>query len=109
VTAAGAAPSPPLALDRVEALPGDRVRIPLKRPWSDGTTALELSAEELAERLIALVPPPRANQVFYGGVLASRHQWHRAVRLRPPKRRVAPARWGSHGAGLDKVLGRVAT
>jgi hypothetical protein len=78
-------------VDRVEALPGDRVRLPLKRPWSDGTTALELSAEELAERLIALVPPPRANQVLYGGVLASRHRWHRAVRPRPPKRRVAPA------------------
>ncbi|TVQ87924.1 MAG: hypothetical protein EA397_17645 [Deltaproteobacteria bacterium] len=42
-----------------------------KRPWSDGTTALELSAEELAERLVALVPPPRANQGLYGGVLAS--------------------------------------
>jgi len=37
------------------------------------------------------VPPPRANQVLYGGVLASRHRWHRAVRPRPPKRRVAPA------------------
>jgi len=62
----------------------------LKRPWSDGTTALELTAEELAERLVALVPPPRANQVLYGGVLAARHRWHRAVRPRPPKRRVAP-------------------
>jgi hypothetical protein len=88
---AGYIARPPLAVDRVEALPGDRVRLPLKRPWSDGTTALELSAEELAERLIALVPPPRANQVLYGGVLASRHRWHRAVRPRPPKRRVAPA------------------
>jgi hypothetical protein len=88
---AGYIARPPLALDRVEALPGDRVRIPLKRPWSDGTTALELSAEELAERLVALVPPPRANQVLYGGVLASRHRWHRAVRPRPPKRPAAPA------------------
>ena len=71
--------------------PGDRVRIALKRPWSDGTTALELSAEELAERLVALVPPPRANQVLYGGVMTSRHRWHRAVRPRPPTRRAAPA------------------
>ena len=88
---AGYIARPPLALDRVESRPGDRVRLPLKRPWSDGTTALELSAEELAERLVALVPPPRANQVLYGGVLASRHRWHRAVRPRPPKRRVMPA------------------
>lgn len=35
------------------ALPGDRVRIQLKRPWSDGSTALELTAEELAERPVA--------------------------------------------------------
>ena len=34
---------PPLAKERVEALPGGRVRIALKRAWSDGTTALELS------------------------------------------------------------------
>jgi len=88
---AGYIARPPLALDRVEALPGDRVRIAWKRPWSDGTTALELSAEELAERLVALVPPPRANQVLYGGVLTSRHRWHRAVRPRPPTRRAAPA------------------
>jgi hypothetical protein len=90
VTAAGAAPSPPLAQGRVEELPGDRVRLHLKRPWSDGTTALELSTEELAERLVALVPPPQANQVLYGGVLASRHRWHRTVRPRPPKRAAPP-------------------
>jgi hypothetical protein len=89
----------------------------LKRPWSDGTTALELSAEELAERLVALVPPPRANQVLYGGVLASRHRWHRAVRPRPPKRRVLPAGVGvrltKSGTGTSRwtpwsvLLGRV--
>ena len=54
---------PPLAKERVEALPGGRVRIALKRAWSDGTTGLELSRLELVERLVSLVPPPRANQV----------------------------------------------
>ena len=38
---------PPLAKERVEALPDGRVRIQLKRAWSDGTTALELSRLEL--------------------------------------------------------------
>jgi hypothetical protein len=61
----------------------------LKRAWSDGTTALELSAEELAERRAALVPPPRANPVRYGGVLAARH---RTVRPRPPTRPAASPR-----------------
>ena len=47
---------PPLAKERVESLPDGRVRIALKRAWSDGTTALELSRLELVERLVALVP-----------------------------------------------------
>ena len=47
---------PPLAKERVEALPDGRVRIALKRAWSDGTTALELSRLELVERLVSLVP-----------------------------------------------------
>jgi hypothetical protein len=49
-----------------------------------------LTAEELVERLVALVPPPRANQVLYAGVLASTHRWHRAVRPRPPRKPPAP-------------------
>ena len=69
---------------------GDRFRIGLKRAWSDGTTALYMTAEELVERLVALVAPPRSNQVIYSGVLAGRHRWHRAVRPRPPKRVTFP-------------------
>ena len=38
---------PPLSKEQVDALPGGRVRIALKRAWSDGTTALELSRLEL--------------------------------------------------------------
>lgn len=72
--AAGAAPSSPLALDQVVALPGEQVRIRSKGRWPDGTTAVELSAEELAKRLVALVAPPRAIPVLRGGALASRHR-----------------------------------
>jgi hypothetical protein len=81
---------PPLAKERLDVLPGDRVRIGLKRAWSDGTTALYMTAEELVERLVALVAPPRSNQVIYSGVLAGRHRWHRAVRPQPPKRVTFP-------------------
>jgi len=87
---AGYIARPPLAKSRLDVLPDGRVRLGLKRAWSDGTTAHVLTAEELVERLVALVPPPRANQVLYGGVLASRHRWHRAVRPRPPRRRRPP-------------------
>jgi predicted ATPase/class 3 adenylate cyclase len=48
---------PPLAKERLDVWPGDRVRIGLKRAWSDGTTALYPTAEELVERLIALENP----------------------------------------------------
>ena len=79
-----------MALDwfepRNKALPGGRVRIALKRAWSDGTMALELSRLELVERLVSLVPPPRANQVHYHGVLASRSRLRGRVRPKAPRR-----------------------
>jgi hypothetical protein len=34
---------------------------------------------ELVERLCSLVPPPRANQVLYHGVLAANASWRREV------------------------------
>ncbi len=56
----------------------------LKRVWSDGTSALVLSPSELVERLVALVPPPRANQVIYRGVVAANAAWRAEVVPRPP-------------------------
>ena len=40
---------------------------------------------ELMERLAALVPPPRKNQVLYHGVLASRAAWRQEI-VPQPKR-----------------------
>ena len=66
---------PPLALPRVERFTGadgrTMVRIEMKRTYSDGTHAIELSALGLAEKLAAIIPPPRANTVIYSGVLAA--------------------------------------
>ena len=61
---------PPLALGRLERLPNGRVLLRFKGAWSDGTTGIELSTQEFVEKLAAIVPPPRANQVLYAGVLA---------------------------------------
>ena len=58
-------------------LPDHRVRLFLKRPWSDGTYALDMDALALLSRLAASVPPPRQHVVCYAGVLAP------ASRLRP--------------------------
>jgi hypothetical protein len=60
------------------------VVVGLKRVWSDGTSALVFSPSELVERLVALVPPPRANQVIYRGVLAANAAWRAEVVPSPP-------------------------
>jgi hypothetical protein len=61
---------PPLALDRLEAMPDGRLAYRLKTPWRDGTTHVLMERHELLERLAPLIPPPRAHQVRYHGVLA---------------------------------------
>ena len=70
---------PPLAAGRIERLPDGRVRVGMKRTWSDGTSAIELSCLELTEKLAAIVPPFRANQVLYAGVLAGNAAWRAEV------------------------------
>ncbi len=60
------------------------VVVGLKRVWSDGTSALVFSPSELVERLVALVPPTRANQVIYRGVLAANAAWLAEVVPNPP-------------------------
>jgi len=63
---------PPAAASRFEALPDGRVSLRLKRAWQNGTTHIVLTPQELVEKLAALVPPPRVNQVRYCGVFAPR-------------------------------------
>ena len=58
---------PPLAQDRLELLPDGLVRITLKRPFADGTTAVDLDPLSLLFRLCAAVPPPRFNTIRYAG------------------------------------------
>jgi len=60
------------------------VRLQLKRPWSDGTYALEMDALALLSRLAASVPPPRQHVVVYAGVLASSSRW-RPLIIPPPQ------------------------
>ena len=51
---------PPLATDRLEALPDGRLRYTLKTPWRNGTTHVIFEPLELIEKLCALIPRPRA-------------------------------------------------
>ena len=74
---------PPLAKARLERREDGMVMVGLKRVWSDGSTALLFTPLELTERLVALVPPSRANQIVYRGVLAGNAKWRREVIPRP--------------------------
>ena len=47
------------------------VRPDFKKPWSDGTTSLDLDPLALIARLAWLVPPPKRHTVRYFGVLSS--------------------------------------
>jgi hypothetical protein len=93
---------PPLANDRLSILDDGKVRLELKRPWSDGTTAVEMSPLALIARLGALVPPPRRHTVLYCGVLSSHASCRKDVVPAPldadagqdkPKRRSKYIRW----------------
>jgi hypothetical protein len=61
---------PPIANDRLTRLDDGRLQLELKRPWRDGTTAFVSTPHELIERLVALVPRPRAHLTRYFGVFA---------------------------------------
>ena len=52
-------------------LPDGSVRLDFKKPWSDGTSAVDLEPLAIIARLAALVPPPRRHTVRYFGVLSS--------------------------------------
>jgi hypothetical protein len=61
---------PPLANERLEELPDGRLAVRLKSRWRDGTTHILMQRSELIERLVPLIPPPRAHPVRYHGLLA---------------------------------------
>ncbi len=70
---------PPLAQDRVALRDEGLVRITLKRPFNDGTFAIDLDPLSLLSRLAASVPAPGFNTVRYGGVLAPAAHWRPLV------------------------------
>ena len=62
---------PPLANDRLKILDDGVVRLEFKKPWSDGTSSIELQPLALIARLAALVPAPKRHVTRYFGVLSS--------------------------------------
>jgi len=60
---------PPIATERLSRLEDGRLLYRLKHRWRDGTTHVVFEPQELAEKLAALVPPPRFHLVRYHGIL----------------------------------------
>jgi hypothetical protein len=74
---------PPLANERLLPGPDGLVRIALKKPFSDGTVAVDLDPLSLLCRLVALVPAPRFHTVRYFGVLAAAAKWRPLIVPKP--------------------------
>jgi hypothetical protein len=64
-----------IASERLSIDPDGRVVYRLRRPWSDGTSAIVFEPLAFLERLAALMPRPRAHLLTYHGVLAPAAQW----------------------------------
>jgi Putative transposase/Transposase zinc-binding domain len=75
---------PPIARENIQLGSDDLVRLKLKRPFSDGTFALDLDPLSLLVRLATTVPPPHFHTVRYAGVLAAASKWRPRV-IPPPK------------------------
>jgi Putative transposase len=80
---------PPLADDRLSVLHDGNVRLEFKRPWSDGTSLVEMPPLALIARLATLVPPPKRHTVRYFGVLSSHASSRSQVVPHPPPPAVA--------------------
>ncbi len=73
----------PISNERVEIIGDETVRLQLKRPYSDGTTHLEMSFQDVMAKLMALIPPPRAHLVRWAGFLAPNSPYRKEITLRP--------------------------
>jgi len=80
---------PPLANDHLSILDDGNVHLEFKRPWSDGTSSVELAPLALIARLAALVPPPRRHLTRYCGVRSSRTRLRSQIVPKAPKQATA--------------------
>ncbi len=70
---------PALALDRLSRLPNGRLAYRLKRPWSNGATAVVFEPQDFIAKLAALVPAPRVHLTRFFGFLAPAAKWRAAI------------------------------
>jgi hypothetical protein len=73
---------PPIAQERVHLGDGGLVRLELRRPFKDGTIAVDLDPLRPLCRLAASVPPPKMHTARFAGVLSASHRFRSVVVLR---------------------------
>ena len=83
---------PPLGNDRLELRPDGSLALRLKTRWRDGTTHIVMQPQELIDRLVPLIPPPRTHQVRYHGILAPAATLRECVVPAPRNDDAAPTR-----------------
>src|SRR5665213_2964184 len=76
---------------------GPVCRITLKRPFADGTVAVDMDPLSLLSRLATAMPPPRRHTVRYAGILAP------ASKLRPNRSGRSPALLDGGYVGLRRA------
>lgn len=74
---------PAVAKDRITPGPDGLVRVSLKKPFSDGTVAVDMDPLSLLCRLAASVPAPRFHTTRYAGVLASASKLRSRIAPKP--------------------------
>jgi len=85
---------PTIAIERLEELSDGRLAYALRAPWHDGTTHIVFEPRELMARLAAQIPPPRAHQARYHGILAPAANW---------RDKVVPGATNSERRGTSRV------
>jgi hypothetical protein len=70
---------PPVTPERLHLTADGQVRVTLRQPWRDGTTAVVFDPIEFLGRLAVLVPRPRITLILYHGVLGPRAAWRPEV------------------------------
>lgn len=76
---------PPIAQERVRLVDGGLVRLELRRPFKDGTIAVDLDPLSLLCRLAASVPPPKMHTARFAGILSAAHRFRSLVVPAPPE------------------------
>lgn len=80
---------PPIALERMSEREDGKILYRLKTIYSDGTTHILFDPVELVEKVVALIPPPRANLLRYSGILASNSKIRSLIVPKPTKKEAA--------------------